>query len=116
MFQTLAIAILAIYLGEFLRKKIPAIKKYCIPAAVVGGTIFSIITCILYVTNVVAFSFDYSTMNTFFYNVFFAASGCAASLALLKKAASWFLSSRFSLLCLLHCRTPLHWALAPRWA
>lgn len=85
MFQTLAIAILAIYLGEFLRKKIPAIKKYCIPAAVVGGTIFSIITCILYVTNVVAFSFDYSTMNTFFYNVFFAASGCAASLALLKK-------------------------------
>ena len=85
MFQTLAIAILAIYLCEFLRKKIPAIKKYCIPAAVVGGTIFSIITCILYVTNVVAFSFDYSTMNTFFYNVFFAASGCAASLALLKK-------------------------------
>ncbi|MFR1808772.1 MAG: sodium/glutamate symporter, partial [Pygmaiobacter massiliensis] len=85
MFQTLAIAILAIYLGEFLRKKIPAIKKYCIPAAVVGGTIFSIVTCILYVTNVVAFSFDYSTMNTFFYNVFFAASGCAASMALLKK-------------------------------
>ncbi|WP_207653946.1 sodium/glutamate symporter [Pygmaiobacter massiliensis] len=85
MFQTLAIAILAIYLGEFLRKKIPAIKKYCIPAAVVGGTIFAIVTCILYVTNVVAFSFDYNTMNTFFYNVFFAASGCAASLALLKK-------------------------------
>lgn len=85
MFQTLAVAILAIYFGEFLRKKIHPLKKYCIPAAVVGGTIFAIITCVLYVTGVVTFNFDYSTMNTFFYNVFFAASGCAASLALLKK-------------------------------
>lgn len=85
MFETLAITVLVIYLGNFLRDKLPVLKKYCIPSAVVGGTLVSIIICILYMTNLVAFTFDSSTMNTFFYNIFFAASGAAASMALLKK-------------------------------
>lgn len=85
MFETLALTVLVIYLGNFLREKFPVLKKYCIPSAVVGGTLMSIIICILYVNNIVSFAFDSSTMNTFFYNIFFAASGAAASMALLKK-------------------------------
>jgi len=85
LFETLAITVLVIYLGQWLRKVFPALKKYCIPSAVVGGTLVSIVICILHVTNLASFSFDSSTMNTFFYNIFFASSGCAASLALLKK-------------------------------
>lgn len=85
MFVSMAIAILVIYFGDFMRKKFPILKEYCIPSPVVGGTIFAIITAILFSTNIVAFEFDYKTMNTFFYNVFFAASGAAASLTLLKK-------------------------------
>lgn len=84
-FQTLAVAIVSIYLGEFTLKKVEFLRKYCIPDAVVGGTIIAILTTILHSLNLVNFNFDYKTMNTFFYNVFFAAMGLAASLALLKK-------------------------------
>lgn len=85
MFETLAITVLVIYLGEWLLKVVPIFKKYCIPSAVVGGTLVSILVCILHVTGAAHFTFESSTMNTFFYNIFFAAGGCAASLALLKK-------------------------------
>ena len=82
----LAIAVLVVYLGQFIRNKLPILKKYCIPSAVVGGTIVSIVTCVLYLTGIVQFEWEnYSIMNNFFYNIFFAASGTAASLALLKK-------------------------------
>ena len=86
MFQMLAIAVLVVYLGQFIRNKLPILKKYCIPSAVVGGTLVSIITCVLYLTGIVQREWEnYSIMNNFFYNIFFAASGTAASLALLKK-------------------------------
>lgn len=85
MFQTLALAVLSIYFGGWVRDRLPVLKKYCIPSPVVGGTIFAILTTILFVTNIITFEFDYTTINTFFYNVFFAASGMAASLSLLKK-------------------------------
>ena len=44
MFEMLAIVILAIYLGQWIREHFPILKKYCIPAPVVGGTLLSIIT------------------------------------------------------------------------
>ncbi|MCI7223100.1 MULTISPECIES: sodium/glutamate symporter [Fusobacterium] len=85
MFQTLALAVIAIYFGEFLRKKFPILKKYCLPASVVGGTIFAIISTILYSYNIFELQFDFAVANKLFYNIFFAASGAAASMALLKK-------------------------------
>ena len=86
MFEMLAVVVLTVYLGQWIRNKLPILKKYCIPDAVVGGTLVSIITCVLYMTGIVNFEWEnYTIMNNFFYNVFFAASGTAASLALLKK-------------------------------
>ncbi|MBQ8599151.1 MAG: sodium/glutamate symporter [Oscillospiraceae bacterium] len=86
MFEMLAIVVMVVYLGQWIRNKLPILKKYCIPSAVVGGTLISIITCILYLTGIVTFEWEnYTIMNNFFYNIFFAASGTAASLALLKK-------------------------------
>lgn len=85
MFETLLLGVLAIYLGDFLRKKIPALVKYCLPSAVVGGTIVSIITMILYYAGIMEPNFDFKTVNTLFYCLFFAASGAAASLSLLKQ-------------------------------
>ena len=43
MFTTLMLAVLAIYFGDFLRKIFPILKKYCLPASVVGGTVFALI-------------------------------------------------------------------------
>ncbi|MBS4882330.1 MAG: sodium/glutamate symporter [Peptoniphilus harei] len=85
MFEVLLLAVIGIYIGDFLRKKFPILVKYCLPSAVVGGTIISIITMILYYAGIMEPNFDFKTVNTLFYCLFFAASGSAASLALLKK-------------------------------
>lgn len=85
MFQTLALSVVTIYFGEFIRQQFPIWKKYCIPAPVIGGTLFAIITTVLHSLDLLSFQFDYKTINTFFYNIFFAAMGFAASFALLKK-------------------------------
>jgi len=85
MFETLLLGVLAIYLGDFMRKKFPVLVKYCLPSAVVGGTIVSIITMILYYAGIMEPNFDFKTVNTLFYCLFFAASGAAASLSLLKQ-------------------------------
>jgi len=85
MFETLLLAVIGIYIGDFLRKKFPVLVKYCLPSAVVGGTIISIITMILYYLGIMDPNFDFETVNTLFYCLFFAASGAAASLSLLKQ-------------------------------
>ena len=87
MFTTLMLAVLAIYFGDFLRKVFPVLKKYCLPASVVGGTIFALISLLLFKMGVVELKFDEyaEAINKLFYCIFFAASGAAASMALLKK-------------------------------
>ena len=58
MYQTLAIAVVVLMLGKFLRKKCSLLEKFCIPAPVVGGVLFAVFTCVCYVTGVVEFTFD----------------------------------------------------------
>jgi len=84
-FTTLMLAVLAIYFGDFLRKIFPILKKYCLPASVVGGTVFALISLLLFKMGIVQLDFDYKAINQLFYCIFFAASGAAASMALLKK-------------------------------
>jgi len=85
MFTTLMLAVLAIYFGDFMRKLFPILKKYCLPSAVVGGTVFALISLLLFKMGIVQLDFDYKAINQLFYCIFFAASGAAASMALLKK-------------------------------
>ncbi|MCK3655532.1 hypothetical protein A4G19_07140 [Pasteurellaceae bacterium Macca] len=85
MFETLGIAVLAIYFGDWLRTRFPILKRYCLPASVVGGTIFSFISLALHSTHILELQFDFKTINQFFYCLFFAACGSAASISLLKK-------------------------------
>ena len=85
MFTTLMLAVLAIYFGDFMRKIFPILKKYCLPASVVGGTVFALISLLLFKMGIVQLDFDYKAINQLFYCIFFAASGAAASMALLKK-------------------------------
>lgn len=37
MYQTLAVAVLVLLLGNYLKKKIYFLQKFCIPAPVIGG-------------------------------------------------------------------------------
>ena len=52
MYQTLAIAVVVLMLGKFLRKKCSLLEKFCIPAPVVGGVLFAVFTCVCYVTGI----------------------------------------------------------------
>lgn len=85
MFMTLGIAVLSIYLGDIIRVKFPILKKYCLPSPVVGGTLFALILMGLYYAKICELNFDFATVNRLFYCIFFASSGAAASMALLKK-------------------------------
>jgi len=84
-FEVMFIAVIAIYIGDFFRAKFPILKKYCLPAPVVGGTLVSIIIMCCYYAKLFNPEFDFKTVNTLFYCWFFAASGASASMALLKK-------------------------------
>jgi len=58
MYQTLALAVAALLLGAWLRKKIAFLTRFCIPAPVVGGLVFAIVTCILHGLGIVDVTFD----------------------------------------------------------
>ncbi len=43
---------------KFLKKHIHFLEKFCIPAPVIGGLLFAILTCIGYSTGLADFTFD----------------------------------------------------------
>ena len=83
MYQTLAGAVLVLLLGNYLKKKIYFLQKFCIPAPVIGGLIFAIMTCICYVTGIAEFSFD-DTLREVCMVFFFTSVGFQANLKVLK--------------------------------
>ena len=89
MFETLMVAVIAIYVGEFLRNKIPVLKKYCLPAAVVGGTLFALLSLLLYSVNIFELNFDYKLVIIF--------TILAALLAALQNAAAISVGSLFNI-------------------
>ena len=83
MYQTLAVAVLVLLLGNYLKRKIYFLQKFCIPAPVIGGLIFAIMTCICYVTGIAEFSFD-DTLREVCMVFFFTSVGFQANLKVLK--------------------------------
>lgn len=83
MYQTLAVAVLVLLLGNYLKKKIYFLQKFCIPAPVIGGLIFAIMTCICYVTGIAELSFD-DTLREVCMVFFFTSVGFQANLKVLK--------------------------------
>ena len=83
MYQTLAIAVLVLMLGTFLKKRIFFLEKFCIPSPVIGGLLFAIFTCICYSTGLAEFSFD-DTLREVCMVFFFTSVGFQANLKVLK--------------------------------
>lgn len=81
--KTLLVAVLLLFLGRKIRGKVPFLVKYCIPAPVIGGLIFAFLHFVLHENDIVTFKFT-KTMEVFFMNVFFTASGFSASVSVLK--------------------------------
>lgn len=82
--MTCAMAAVLLLIGFFIKSKVKVLNKYCIPAPVVGGFLFMIITFIGHITNTFAFNFDTYFQNAFML-AFFTTVGLGASFELLKK-------------------------------
>lgn len=87
MTKTLFLAVVLLLFGRWVRSKVKFLRTYCIPDAVVGGLIFAVVTLVLRNTGILGFEFD-ATLQSFFMNIFFTASGFQASRGLIKKGGS----------------------------
>ena len=84
MVQAASLAVVVLFIGQKIKNKLIFLDKYCIPAPVIGGLIFSIITLILKISNLLIFDINI-TLQKLFMTVFFTTIGLTASLKLLKK-------------------------------
>ena len=85
--ETLAVAVGVLYMGKILNKRIRVLEDLCIPEAVTGGGLFSIVTLIGYEAGIFNIIFD-NSMREIFMIAFFTTVGYSASLKLLKKAGT----------------------------
>lgn len=85
MLQTLSLAVLVYLLGVFIRNKVGFFKKYFIPAPVIGGILFSIITLIANKSLNFPLALD-NTLQDFFMNIFFTTVGFTISVQVLKQS------------------------------
>lgn len=83
MYQTLAAAVLVLYLGGFLKKRIKFLETFCIPSPVIGGLIFALLSCLLHVFGIVEFNFD-ETLKNVCMVMFFTSVGFQANLKVLR--------------------------------
>ena len=83
MYQTLALAVVVLTLGKFLRSRISALERFCIPAPVIGGVLFAVFTCMCYVTGIAEFEFN-DLLKEVCMVFFFTSVGFQANLKVLK--------------------------------
>ncbi len=83
MYQTLAAAVGVLFVGGFLKKRVRFLETFCIPSPVIGGIIFAVISCLLYVFGIVEFNFD-ETLKNVCMVMFFTSVGFQANLKVLR--------------------------------
>lgn len=83
MYQTIAVAVIVLMIGNFLKKKFSILQKFCIPSPVIGGLLFAIFTLILYATGLAEIDFD-DTLKEVCMVFFFTSVGFQANLKVLK--------------------------------
>lgn len=81
---TLALAILLLMMGYAIRQRVSFLNKFCIPAPVIGGLIFSILALVLRQSDLIQFKMD-TVLQSPLMIAFFTTVGLGGSLALLKK-------------------------------
>lgn len=83
-YYTIALSILVLMLGDFIKSRMAVLRKFCIPTPVVGGVLFAILITVLNMSGICKVSLD-SSFNEFFSLLFYAGIGYTASWKLLKK-------------------------------
>ena len=103
MYQTLAIAVVALLIGAWLKTKIKVLDRLCIPSPVVGGLLFSIITCVLYAASIVDFRWD-DTLKNVCMVIFFTSVGFQANVKVLKSGGKALIVLLFCVLFLIEAQ------------
>lgn len=83
LFQSAALGAVVLVVGMFLVKRSNRLAKYCIPAAVVGGILFSLVMLVFYGTDVMEIRLD-NTVKDIAMRIFFCSIGFMASFKMLK--------------------------------
>lgn len=78
LYQTLAVSVVALWLGTLLKKKIRILSQFCIPSPVVGGLLFALFTLLGYSTGWFVCAFD-DTMKQVCMVFFFTSVGFQAN-------------------------------------
>ena len=83
LYQSAGVGVAALLLGLFFTRKIPFLKRYCIPAPVSGGLLVSLVTLCLYAFGGVACEFD-GTLRDICMMAFFTSIGFQCDLRVLR--------------------------------
>lgn len=83
-YYTIALSVVVLLIGDWIKKRIYVLRKFCIPTPVVGGVLFALLITVLNMSGVCSVSLD-SSFNEFFSLLFYAGIGYTASWKLLKK-------------------------------
>ena len=100
MYQTIAVAVVVLMIGAFLKKRISFLQKFCIPAPVIGGLLFAILTLVLYMTGVAVIDFD-DTLKEVCMVFFFTSVGFQANLKVLKSGGKFLIVFLFLVIMLI---------------
>ena len=111
MYQTLAVAVVMLYVGTLLKRRIEFLETFCIPSPVVGGLLFAIVSCILYTSGVIGFSFD-ETLKNVCMVAFFTSVGFQANVKILKSGGVALLIFLGCVIALILCQNFLAVALS----
>ncbi len=79
---TMTLGAVLLLLGFWIKRRVPPLEKYCIPAPVVGGFVFVFINYLCYLSGAVTFKFDTTFMSAFML-AFFTTVGLGTSLKVL---------------------------------
>lgn len=90
MIATLALAILLLLLGRVIVRRVSILNRFCIPAPVAGGLLFSFLMLLFHETNLVNVKMD-TLFQSPFMLAFFTTIGLIASLKLVKKGGRMLL-------------------------
>ncbi|KAB2333084.1 sodium/glutamate symporter [Cytobacillus depressus] len=80
---TVFLAVALLMIGGLLLNKLPFLKRFCIPAPVVGGLLFAILVTVLKETGLVTITLD-TSLQSLFMLTFFTTVGLGASFKLVK--------------------------------
>lgn len=84
LYQTLCAAVVALWIGSYLKNRISFLQRFCIPSPVVGGLLFALLTLAGYASGLFVIGFD-DTLKNLFMVFFFTSVGFQANFKTIKQ-------------------------------